>query len=265
MKMGMMFRAYRLRMLLANLLACLVVLMLIFGAMPSMAGDINAPAAKAPAGIFSNSYPYGSSGLFFGLFTEGGSSAVTGSVAGVGSSSLTSTSAGAGLTVGYSWGRPGSNVAYSIEGDFGWTNFNGSAPGLSFSGPAAFEQRFVAFTPLASVLSFLPNLSSLFGTVAPFNPLPAGVTSSNLQVGLMAGIDENDISSAFTGVASNREWQVSPMIGLVSMEQLSNGTAVRSWVKTIFNDKAVCAGVVPNAQACVNKGQTIKVGAGIYF
>jgi hypothetical protein len=242
-----------------NLLAAVALL----GATAAHAADLPLKApAPVSSGLFSNSYPYGSSGLFYGLFTEGGASPVTGTVAGVGSASLTSTQAGAGLTVGWSWGRAGSNVAYSVEGDFGWTNFNGSTAGLSFSGPAAFEQRFVAFTPLATMLSYLPSFPSL-GTVAPFNPLPAGVTASNLQVGLMIGLDENDISSNFIGVASNREWRVAPMIGVVAMEQLSNGMAVRSWVKTVFPDKGVCAG--PIANACVNTGKVVKVGAGIYF
>jgi hypothetical protein len=225
----------------------------------AMAADL---PLKAPASTWLNSYPYGTSGFFFGVFTEAGSSAVTGSVAGVGSASLTSTAAGAGFTAGYSWGRAGSNVAYSLEGDFGWTNFNGSAAGLSFSGPLAFEQRFVAFTPLATMLSYLPSFPSL-GTVAPFNPLPAGVTASKLQVGLMLGLDENDISSNFVGVSSNNEWRVAPMIGIVAMEQLSNGTAVRSWIKTVFPEKGVCVG--PVANACENTGQTVKIGAGVYF
>ena len=246
-----------------HITAALLVAFLISALVPSaFAGDISPPATKAPPSLFTNSYPYGTSGLFVGLFTEGGSSAVTGSVAGVGSASLTSTAAGAGLTLGYSWGSKGSNIAYSVEGDFGWTNFNGSAPGLSFSGPAAFEQRFVAFTPLSTMLSFLPNFPSL-GTIAPFNPLPTGVSASNLQVGMMAGLDETDISSNFVGVSSNREWRVAPMIGVVAMEQLSNGTAVRSWVKTVFPDKGVCAG--PVANACINMGQTVKIGAGVYF
>jgi hypothetical protein len=224
----------------------------------------NLPAkAPAAANSFFNAYPYGSSGFFVGLFTEGGASAVSGSVAGVGSSSLTSTQAGAGLTLGYAWGRAGSPVAYSLEGDFGWTNFNGSTQGFSFSGPAAFEQRFVVFTPLASVLNMLPVLSSALGTVPPFPGLTNGLTASNLQIGLMAGIDENDISANFVGIPSNREWRVAPMIGLVSMEQLSNGVAVRSWIKNVFPDKGVCSG--PIANGCANVGNTVKVGLGIYY
>ena len=112
------------------------------------------------------------------------------------------------------------------------------------------------------MLSLLPNLPSL-GTVPPFPPTPAGVTASNIQLGLMAGLDENDISLNFAGLSSNQEWRVAPMIGLVAMEQLSNGVAVRSWVKTIFPDKSVCVGPVNNA--CGGLGQQVKVGIGIYY
>lgn len=224
----------------------------------ALAGDM---ATKAPPALAFTAYPYGSSGFFYGVFTEGGAAPVNASVPGVGSSSLTQTQAGVGGTVGYAWGQKGSPVAVSVEADFGWTNFNGNTAGLSFDGPAAFEQRFVVFTPLASMLNILPNLPSL-GTVAPFPLLPAGVTSTNLQVGFMAGVDENDISSNF-GLSSNREWRVAPMIGLVAMEQLSNGAALRTWVKTVFPERGVCAGPIVNA--CANIGQQVKVGVGLYF
>lgn len=256
----------RLRALMLLLLATLFVLALLFGITPSRAGDIASPAsAKAPAAAasFFNPYPYGSSGFIVGLYTEGGAGAVQGSVAGVNSASLTTTQAGAGLTVGYAWGRAGSPVAYSVEADFGWTNFNGTQAGLSLTGPAAFEQRFVVFTPLASILNLLPVLNTALGTVPPFPAIGNNLTASNLQLGLMAGIDENDISLNFPGVPSNREWQVAPMIGLVAMEQLSNGAAIRSWVKNVFPERGQCVG--PIANACGNKGNTVKVGVGIYY
>lgn len=232
----------------------------------SATASFSADALKAPAKAAINSlytgYPYGSTGFFFGLFTEGGGGSVNGSVPGVGSASLTETQAGVGATIGYAWGRAGSPVAFSVEGDFGWTNFNGNSAGLGLSGPAAFEQRFVMFTPLASMMSLLPNLPSL-GTVPPFPATPAGTTASNIQLGLMGGVTENDISLNFPGVSSSKEWRVAPMIGLVAMEQLSNGVAVRSWVKTIFPDKSVCVGPVNNA--CGGLGQQVKVGLGIYY
>lgn len=263
MKMGLFFRVWILRMLLAELLACIIVLLLIFGVSPSRAGDVNAPAIKAPAlqSVF-NGYPYGSSGLFFGVFTEGGGGPVTANVPGIGSASLTSTSGGIGGTIGYAWGAKNSQVAFSLEGDFGFNNFNGNTPGLSMSGPLSFEQRFVAFTPLASLLSLLPNFPSL-GTIAPFPSLQPGLTASNLQMGLFAGVRETDISPNFVGLPANREYRIAPVIGIMAMEQLSNGSAMRAWVKTVFPDKGICAG--PVANACENTGQQVLAGVGVYF
>lgn len=240
-------------------------MMLLLDAADARAADATPAKAPAASGIdaFFKGYPYGSSGFFFGLFTEGGSAGVTGNVPGVGSASLTSTSAGLGGTIGYAWGSAVTPVALSVEADFGWTNFNGSNAGFSLSGPASFEQRFVVFAPIANLLSLLPNFPSL-GTVPPFQALPAGVTASNLQMGLMAGLDEVDISPNFAGLAANKEWRVAPMIGIVAMEQLSNGSALRAWVKTVFPaDKSVCFGPIPGA--CANLGQQVKAGVGVYW
>lgn len=247
-------RLWQLSLLLLGLL------LFIFWSFSVHAADIS---TKAPASSVFKGYPYGSSGLFFGVFSEGGGGSVNANVPGIGAASLTTTSVGIGGTVGYAWGSAGSPFAYSVEADFGFTNFNGNTPGLSMSGPLSFEQRFVAFTPLSSILNLLPNLPSL-GTIAPFPVLPAGVTASNLQTGLMFGIRETDISPNFTGLAANREYRIAPMVGIVAMEQLSNGTAVRAWVKTVFPEKGVCVGPV-KTNACANYGQQILAGVGVYF
>ena len=145
------------------------------------------PVKAPPLNPIYTGYPYGSSGLFYGIYTEGGGGPVNGSATGVASASLVELSAGVGATVGYAWGAKGSPVAYSIEGDVGYTNFNGSVAGFSMGGPLSVEVRGVAFTPLANFTQYLPNLPS-WGTVPPFNALPAGVTASHTQIGLMAGL-----------------------------------------------------------------------------
>lgn len=235
-------------------------------ALAALLGPVHAadmPTKAFPTASFFNAYPYASSGFFLGLYTEGGAGSVNATVPGQNSAALTATQGGLGGTIGYAWGSKLSPVAYSLEADFGWTNFNGTTQGLAFDGPAHFEQRFVIFTPLASMLSMLPVLSSALGTVPPFPSLSAGLVASNLQVGLMAGIDEDDISVNFPGLASNKEFSFAPMIGLVAMEQLSNGTAVRSWIKNVFQERADCVG--PIANACASRGNTVKVGVGIYY
>ena len=222
------------------------------------------PVKAPPLNPIYTGYPYGSSGLFYGIYTEGGGGPVNGSATGVASASLVELSAGVGATVGYAWGAKGSPVAYSIEGDVGYTNFNGSVAGFSMGGPLSVEVRGVAFTPLANFTQYLPNLPS-WGTVPPFNALPAGVTASHTQIGLMAGWHWNDVSLDFAGLATGKEFRGAPMVGLVQMEQLSNGMALRTYIKNVFSSDAVCVGPVPTKQACGGLSNQVLVGASLLF
>jgi hypothetical protein len=237
-------------------------------ALPASSFAADMPVKGPPVNPIFTGYPYGSSGLFFGLYTEGGGGnvggAATSPVAGTNPAGLVELNAGVGGTLGYAWGTKGSAVAYSVETDLGWTNFNGSAAGFSMGGPLEGEIRVVAFTPLNNVLSALPNLPNL-GTLPPFNALPAGITASNSQVGLMAGMHWNDISLNFQGLSSNREFRAAPMIGIVGMEQLSNGTALRTYVKTIFPSQSLTVGPVPAKQANGGLGQQVLVGASLLW
>lgn len=217
---------------------------------------------KAPA-LISTAYPYQSSGLFFGIYTEGGGGSVSATVPGVGAASLSTTDAGFGGTIGYAWGSKTSTLAYSVEADFGFTNFNGNNAGFALQGPLSFEQRFVVFTPFANLMSMLPNFPNLFGTIPPFPLLPTGVTASNLQTGLAFGVKEKDISTSFAGLSSNKEWRVEPVIKLIMMEQLSNGTAVRAWAGVAMPDKGKIIGPVPNSSAVL--GPEVLAGVGVYF
>jgi hypothetical protein len=209
---------------------------------------------------FTNAYPYQSSGFFFGAYTEGSGGSVAATVPGVAAASLTTTTAAIGGTVGWAWGQKNSPIAYTIEGDFGVTNFNGNNAGLSLQGPLSFEQRVTIFTPLNNLLNLFPNLPALFGTVPPFQALPAGVTASNLQSGIAAGIKEKDISAAFAGVTANKVWRVEPVIRLVAMEQLSNGSALRAYAEVGFPDKGKIFGPVPGTSAVLGPEYTAGVG-----
>jgi hypothetical protein len=203
----------------------------------AQAADI---ATKAPASspFFSTTYPYQSTGIFFGIYTAGTGGSVAATVPGVGAASLTTTTAEIGGTVGWAWGQKGSNLAYTLEGDFGVTNFNGNQAGLSLQGPLSFEQRFTVFAPLSSIMSAIPNLPNIFGTVPPFTPLQPGVTASNIQSGIGFGVKEKDISTSFAGVVgANKVWRIEPAVRLVAMEQLSNGTALYAYAETAFPDK----------------------------
>lgn len=214
-------------------------------------------AANKPITPYSG-YPYGGAGFYYGIYTEAGGGSVTTPGA---APDLTTTSMGVGGLVGYAWGGPNSPAFYAVEAMFGWNNINGSAAGFSFSGPAAFEQRFIFGSPIASLLSIFPTLN--LPTVAPFPQFPNGATVSNVQAYLMAGLHEDDISFDFTGVSSGHEWRVAPSVGIGMRGQLTNGVAVDAWVETIFPEQAHCIGGVPGA--CSGMGQQIKAGLALLY
>lgn len=212
---------------------------------------------------FSQAYPYQSSGIFFGVYTEGGGGSVTATVPGVAPASLSTTSAGIGGTVGWAWGQKGTPVSYTVEGDFGVTNFNGNSTGLSLQGPLSFEQRVTIFTPMNNLMNLLPNLPNVLGTLPPFPAIAPGVAASNLQMGFAVGVKEKDISAAFLGVQADKIWRVEPVIRLVAMEQLSNGTALRAYVETAFPDKGKVFGPVPGSSVVL--GTEVTAGVGVVW
>jgi len=220
---------------------------------------------KAPAAtLISNGYPYSSSGLFFGFYSEGGAGTFNGAdVPGVNPSSATTTDAQIGATIGYAWGTKNSQIAYTGEADFGFTNFNGSNAGIALSGPLSFEQRFVAWVPTSVLTSLLPNASSFFGTVPPFQPVQSGLTVSNLQSGIGIGIRERDISNSFQGLQANKVWLVEPVIKLFAMEQVSNGVALRAWAGVALPSDGKVLGPVPGMS--VKLGPEYLAGVGAYF
>lgn len=227
----------------------------------AMAADMT---AKAPAAFaIPNAYPYQSSGFFFGGYTEGGAGSVAATAPGVNPASLTTTDAGLGVTIGYAWGSKLSNFAYTAEADFGFTNFNGNNANFALQGPLSFEQRLVVWTPFSNLAQLFPNLPSIFGTVPPFQALPPGVTASNLQSGLAFGVREKDVSLAFAGLGANKEWLVEPVVKLMAMEQLSNGTAVRAWAGVTIPTQGHIIGPIPGSTA--TRGPEALVGFGAYF
>jgi hypothetical protein len=231
------------------------------------AGDIASPA-KTPAAAtpWLNGYPYGSSGLYVGLFTEAGGGPVNANVAGVNSASLTTTTAGIGGAVGYAWGSKASQLAYSIEGKVSANNFNGANQGFSVSGPISFEGTGYVWMPVSLIQSTfgLLNIPNPFTSIAPFPLNPAGVTASNIQAGFGAGFRADDVTIAYLGAGSNKVWDFSPKIEFDLMEQLSNGSAVREYVETVFQTKGYTFGAGPTQTNAV-LGTKYLVGVGVYF
>jgi hypothetical protein len=229
---------------------------------PAKAADVTPTfPTKAPAsGFFSTSYPYQTSGIFFGAYASVGAGSVNANVPGINGASLTTTTGDLGVTAGYAWGQKNSSIAYTVEGDFGFTNFNGANVGLSLNGPLEFEQRATVWMPYTNLAAYLPNFPNIFGTVPPFQTLPPNVTASNLQMGLSGGIKEKDISLAFAGLSAGKVWRVEPVIRANLMEQLSNGFALYAYAEVAFPTQGKVFGPVPGVTATLGNEYTTGLG-----
>jgi hypothetical protein len=207
------------------------------------AGAADLPPIKAPAKNFFAGYPY------WGLFTEGGGGSVTGNVSGVNPNALVTNQIGLGAAIGYIWADPTSPYFYAVEGHLGYRNFNATQPGLSLTGPMFGDVIFEAGVPTNALVALFPNLTN---------------TRTSLFGGLHIDDISTDICGAVAGCGSNRDFRFAPEVGAALTGQVSNGTVVKTWVKTIFPDKGACVGP-GSAVGCGGIGQQFLVGAGVFF
>lgn len=196
-------------------------------------------------------------GFYFGLGTLGGGGKVDASVPGVNQNSLVSNEIGVAGIVGYVWNMPNSQYFAAVEGWFGVTNFNGASQGFSLSGPATFTQRAMVGAPLSDIAALFPTINI---SVPPFPPLPGGQVATNIKPYLFGSVTEEDISIDF-GAMSNRDWRISPGVGIGMLGQLTSGSVVDVFAMTKFPQKGVCVGNgLPQGQACGSVGTTYLAG-----
>lgn len=213
------------------------------------------PVKAAPKISFA--YP-STQGFYFGVGTMGGGGKVSGDVPGVNTNSLISNEIGAALILGYVWNVPNSAYFAAVEGWFGVTNFNGSAPGFSFGGPATFTQRVMVGAPLNDIAALFPTWSL---QVPPFPTLPGGQVASNIKPYLFASMTEDDKTLDIFGMGSNKVWGFSPGAGIGMKGQLTSGSVVDVFAMTRFPQKGFCVGGgLPGGQACGAVGTTYLAG-----
>lgn len=213
------------------------------------------PVKAAPKISFA--YP-STQGFYFGVGTMGGGGKVSGDVPGVNTNSLISNEIGAALILGYVWNVPNSAYFAAAEGWFGVTNFNGSAPGFSFGGPATFTQRVMVGAPLNDIAALFPTWSL---QVPPFPTLPGGQVASNIKPYLFASMTEDDKTLDILGMGSNKVWGFAPGAGIGMKGQLTSGSVVDVFAMTRFPQKGFCVGSgLPAGQACGAVGTAYLAG-----
>ena len=210
---------------------------------------------KAP--FLSTAYPT-TSGIYFGVGTMGGGGPVglTSSIPGVNSNSVITNDISVSGIIGYAWNVPNTQMFAAVEGWFGWTNFNGSAPGFSFTGPATFTQRVLIGAPLSDITALFPTFNL---AIPPFPPLPNGQTATNIKPYIGGQITEEDATLDVLGVGSNRDWRIKPGISIGMLGQLTSGSVVDVAFVTEFPQKGLCVGpgTIPG-QVCGGAGTQYK-------
>ncbi len=222
----------------------------------ALANAADMPVLKAPPKI-NLAYP-STSGLYFGVGTLGGGGTVSADVPGVNQNSLVSNQIGVAGIIGYVWNMPNSAYFAAAESWFGWQNFNGAAQGFSLTGPATFTQRVMVGAPLNDIAALFPTLNL---QVPPFPTLPGGQVASNIKPYLFGSLTEDDITIDVAGMGSNKDWRLSPGIGIGMLGQLTSGSVVDVFAMTKFPQKGVCFGNgLPAGQACGSIGTTYLAG-----
>jgi hypothetical protein len=224
--------------------------------------------------------PVCGAGVYFGLNTTGTAGAVGGSP--VPGASIVQGELG--VHVGYT-SMVGTCVAgvaspfWFIEGDIDWTNLNGTAVGptgsptaalgsLNLTGPLDLYQRVGYGNPaINTFLSSLPGLGSISTPSLPI--LPTGVTAINSVPYLYLGVHEQDVSAFFvnaltgTTLAANKEWEISPEIGIGMWTRLSNNVVVDVSAGYQIQSNGICLGIAGNN--CPGLGNMWRARLGFNF
>ena len=209
-----------------------------------------ADVTKAPKPQLLAGYAAGQCGMYFGINTLGSAGTISGGPPGA-----SIIQGDVGLTLGYGcpFGTTPGNFWF-VEGNFDWANLNGSQNGLALTGPLHFEQRVGAGSPLSSMLNLFPNPFS--GLSTPSLPLlPPGVTSGPQYPFIFVSLHEQDVSATF-GTSQNRDWLISPGLGIGLESRLSNGVVADVTAQWVLQSTGIAIG---GAQS-VKLGNAAEVG-----
>ena len=217
------------------------------------ASDLN---TKALPSLISNGYPSLKCGMYYGLNTMGSTGSVNNAAVG------TQIAQGdIGATLGYACplSADGSSFVFA-DGFFDFSNLNGSTNGLALSGPATFMQRVGLGSPISTMLNFFPSLN--FPALPAIMPLPAGVTAGPSNPYMFAAIHEQAIGAS-VGLASGKEWLISPGIGVGMKTRLSNNVVFDTFAEWQMKSSSLCVGPISNG--CTTVGNTARVGFALEY
>ena len=210
---------------------------------PAFAADLSvAPLYKAPPPT-APAYPYNNSGLYWGVTAFASQTAVNVNAPGATAGQATIDGGSIGLLGG--WSTPinkGANF-FALEASISAQNINGSAQQtagvLSIKGPYRVEAIAKVGMPCANITAYFPSISSVLPTLPA---IPSGLSATNCHAYIGGGGAAEDISATLNmvgggSVGSGSEWSASAVGKLGQIWQLTNGSAVETWIEYESNGK----------------------------
>lgn len=201
---------------------------------PSTASAADMPVAQRPSLLAG--YAQTSCGLYYGLNAIGAAGKVEGGPPGA---SVLQGAIGGTIGYGCPFGSAPGNFWFA-EGNFDVENLNGAGPGLSMSGPVHLEQRVGFGGPISSMLNLFPG----FGPNLAVPSLPvfaSGVTAGPSYPFLFVAMHEKDVGAQVM-LDRNREWLISPGVGIGLQTRLSNGVVAETAAQWVMNSNGMSVG-----------------------
>lgn len=240
----------------------------LLGQWPAAAADLSvAKTAAKPRVLLS----YAGSGTYFGLGTHGEAQRAT--IAGLNGPGVDAYAAGGAVALvgGYMWGDGTSWKA--IEASAHWSNTSAGStanPGVpsEISSRVGFTERFLLGGPIASMLSFLPNLSTAFPTLPV---LPAGAVGTSHPY-LFVAAHQDQIGAEY-GLAASKVWRIRGGAGVGVKSQLgqagnlTTGSPVTLdvWAEYLFPGQGITLGLPAGTVAAANTGGGMRIGGAIQY
>lgn len=238
----------------------------LLGQWPAAAADLS--VAKAPKQRVL--WTYAGSGTYFGLGTYGEAQRAT--IAGLNGSGVDAYAAGGAVALvgGYMWGDGTTWKAIEVSAHWSNTSAGSTAPAVpsEVSSRVGFTERFLLGGPLASMLTMLPNLSTVFPTLPV---LPAGAVGTSHPYIFIAA-HQDQIGTEY-GLAAAKVWRIRGGAGVGVKSQLgqagnlSQGSPVTLdvWAEYLFPGQGITLGLPAGTVAAASTGGGARIGATIEY
>lgn len=216
---------------------------------------------KAPKQQFIGAYPYGASGWYVDVGTFGEATKITVSApAAVGTSGF---AAGGSVTIGGGYAYTlSANRWLAVEGSLNYADTSAEQAGVAIANRISGTQRLMYGGSMDMLTQWFPSLANLSTVLPVLPPLPAGA-SNPLSHPYIAAVIHESRNQVSMGLLSDRAVRLTYGGGMGVITQLSNGSALDTWVEATSSSGVHLLGPVTESTGVTYRaGATMKWGVG---